>query len=242
MAENITGNINWYVCVPVKDKQYLSGIRHWQHLKIAFESDHIWIKDITQEEVDSVEIKGLPSKEIFYQQGNKLYCKGSLLPQRNAPALLWTPVERALPIELPVFNHNYFGIQQQIQIKMREVENEENVMCLITTKSTLEKYINEAPAARLQHLKWVLLSDDRIVILGNPILPINGEVLWQRGSFLIPAGYDFELSILSSAINEQINATNENWIIWDRSGNYFSINKNFFVPLTIGSFRLTTNN
>jgi hypothetical protein len=38
------------------------------------------------------------------------------------PNLLWTPIERALSIDLPSFNHNFFGINQSVDIKLETKE------------------------------------------------------------------------------------------------------------------------
>jgi len=219
-------------------KEYLGAIRHWSNLKIGFEGGEVWIKNLDAFQVDSVEVKSIPYKHVYYEAEGHLFLKGSLLPARNMPGVLWSPIERGLEIELPSFNHNYFGIDQSINTRLIPSEKEEDCTGLYMPMKELEVFIQTAPSVRLKDLSWCLLGDNAF-ILGKPLLPVKGEVLWQREMFFIPAGWDLEYPVLSNVINEMINAGNQCWIIWNKEGQYLKINKETLRPLTISSFRLS---
>lgn len=239
MATNATNDLSYYVCVSSEHKEDLATLRHWGNLKIGFEKDEIWLKDFDYLQINSTEVKQIPFKKIFYSKDSKLFLYGSLLPDRDIPALLWTPIERGLPISLPQFNHNFFGINQKLNIRLIAARAERDVAAILVSELVLKEYIETAPAVRLQSLNWVVVNQTECLLIGQPTLPIKGQVFWQNEDSLIPAGFDFEWTILSEKINQLINPTKKYLIIWDVDSTCFLIPKDIFKPLTISSFRQT---
>lgn len=234
--------MEYFVCIQKQDEDFLAKIRHWINIKMAFEGDFIWIKDLSTEQIQSFEIKTIPSHILYYAQNGKLFLHNSLLPNRNIPALLWTPIERALPVKLPAFNHNYFGTKEKININLIVSYIENEAFAMVTTISILDEYIQTAPKIRLQNISWALAEEDKLILFGQPILPIRGEILWRNKDFLIPAGYDFELHLLADQLNDMINPKKDAWVVWDTDGNYFLIPKQISKPLSLSSFRLSVSN
>ena len=68
-------------------------------------------------------------------------------------------------------------------------------------------------------------------------MPIKGATFWQRGDFLIPTGFDFDLYSLMDSMNKLINPSGDSWVAWNADGTYFLIEKNAFRALSLGSFR-----
>lgn len=240
MAENSSNHINYILAIEHKHRDYLGNIRQWSNLKIASNEGMIWIKDLTNKQIESIEIKSIPYKQIYNIKENKLFPLGSNLPSLKAPSLLWTPIEIGLPIKLPKPNHNYFGAQETISINIVQSDKEYEPCAIITTASSLGAYIETAPAIRLKNLTWIILEQSKILILGNPIIPIKGDTYWSTNNFLLPTGHNFESDFLAVVISAKINQPNK-WIIWNIDSTYFEVPKNIFTPLTISSFRKSSS-
>lgn len=241
MAIHSSDRVNYFLSLPLQHKDFLGEIRHWGNLKIGFEDDLIWIKDLNLVQIDSVEVKSIPYKEIYYASGDKLFLKGSLLPSRRIPSLLWSPIHRGLSLELPRSNHNYFRVASKANVRIVTSAVEKESYGLLVAIDELQKFIETAPSIRLKNLRWVIV-DNKALILGNPLLPLNGDVFWKRDNFLLPSGFDLELPILTSTIAELINKEQDHWIVWNKEGSYYAIDKRLFSPLSISSFRLTITN
>ena len=239
MAENASDDLSYFVVVREENRDDLAALRQWGNLKAAFDEKLIWLKDLDYAQVNSTEVKSLPYKTIYYAKGGKLFPLHSALPLRNVPALLWTPIDRALPVKLPAFNHNYFGVHDKIQVKLVPSETEAEAEMMITHTDTLQHYLETAPAVRLQPLSWVLLDIDKALLIGKPLLPVTGEVYWKRGNHLLPAGFDFELFLLSDTVNSMINPESNAFIIWNPGSTYFLAEKSALQPLSLSSFRRT---
>ena len=240
MATNSPDGINYFLVIDEHRKNDLGAIRHWANIMVGFDENQIWLKDLEYDQVNSTTVKSIPYKKVYYEKDSMLYLQNSRLPDRTIPSLVWTKIDRALPIEVPSFNHNFFGIKEDIHIQLIPSDREFEAVGMLTKMDLLKAFINTAPAIRLQGLKWVLLNNDAVFILGNPMLPIQGEVFWKYRDMLMPVGYDFELHVIRDTINDSLNPTQDKWIVWNKDATYFDIEKEAFAALSLGSFRITT--
>ena len=229
----------YFLEISKKHIDFLGAIRDWENIKVAFESESVWVKDFHPEQLNTTEIQQIPFHIIYELKENLLFKKGSLLPVKKLPSgLLWSPIMRAVPVSLPKFNHNYFGIDQKLEIHLKPSEIENEAYALLTDFEELKAYIETAPDFRLKPLKWVVVEKN-ILILGKPMLPIQGNTFWFKNDFLLPSGYDFEHSILTKTIQEILNPLGEDLIVWNADNSCFKIPKDSLKPLSISSFRLT---
>lgn len=242
MAKHAANDLVYYLVMDEVHRDDLAAIRPWQNLKLAYDQAQIWVKDLSYVQVESPEVKCIPYKTLYYESEGKLCLLNSLLPDRRMPSLLWTPIERALPVKLPSFNHNYFGIDQKVALQLVTSEAEYEAEVMITSLDTLEAYLATAPAVRSGPLSWTLLNANKAFIAGTPMLPVDGDVYWRKGHFIIPAGYEFELYMLCDTMNDILNPHNDSWILWSSDNSYALIAKEDMQPLSLGSLRATRQN
>ncbi len=239
MAQNITKRINYFLRIDIDNKEDLASIRKWNNLKVAFDKNSIWINNFESYQIDSIEVKAIPKKNLFYSKNGKLFLLHSLLPDCKEPNLLWTPIERALPIQITKFNHNYFGLTEKIEIKLVKDTSEKEVQVLYTSLEKLLIYVETAPKIRLEKIKWILINNEDVLLFGKPILPINAAAFWMYGNTVIPVGYKIELEILQEVINKKINPENDSWIIWNKEASYYKVDKSLLKKLSLSSVRKT---
>jgi hypothetical protein len=229
----------YFLEINKEHKDFLGAIRHWENLKIAFETNTIWIKEFTDDQIDSTELLQIPYIKIYELKENLLFEKGKQLPTKKLPSgLLWSPVLRGLPISLPNFNHNFFGISDTLQIALKRSEDVKEAYALLVEYQELKSYIEFAPKFRLEPLQWVVINN-KALIIGKPLLPLKGNTFWSKNDFLIPTGYDFEWPVLAQTLKDKLNPFDKNIILWNKDNSYSSIPKQNVKPLSISSFRLT---
>ncbi|MFN5538938.1 MAG: hypothetical protein ACK481_02610 [Candidatus Melainabacteria bacterium] len=241
METNSSNDLTYILQIHYKDQNYLGQMRHWNNLKISFADEFYWVKDFSLSQINSIEVQSIPFKMIYTLCDNKLFLLDSLLPTRKMPSVLWSPIEKVLKIELPKRNHNYFGITQKVPINIIPSINEREVFALETTLYLLEQYLDKASNIRSKDLKWVILEPDKALIIGTPILPIQGNTFWKKDNFLIPSGYDLDLHILFDEIRKILKDESEDWIVWSRNSSIFHISRELLKPLSISSLRLSRN-
>lgn len=253
MAEDTFHDVTWLLEIEQQHLDYLGPIRHWSQLKMAASPGCYWIKGLTSDQLGSTEIKSIPFKKLYYTrgadageleqgdlvQGDLLFPPGGLVPVKKLPSFLsWVPLERGLPLSLPPFNHNYFGITEKLSIRLVPSEKEEEPVALLTSLTHLRAYMLTAPAIRLKPLSWVVIGDQAFIV-GKPLLPLPGDSYWQQGDFFLPAGLDLEWSLLAETLNQELNPDRDCWLLWDKDGSCLAISKEQIRPLSISSFRLS---
>jgi MoxR-vWA-beta-propeller ternary system domain bpX2 len=240
MASDATNHITYYLSIPADHEDKLGRIRHWANLKLGHEDSTVWVKELDYTQLNSIEVKSLPFKKLYYEKAGRLFFITSTLPERTVPAILWTAIDRAIPVKLPSFNHNYFGLPDKLDIKLVNSEQEEKPVATLVGLTVLKQYIENAPAVRLTKIQWVILNEQNVLLFGVPLLPITGSTYWARQDMLLPAGYDFEFNVLAKTIRDWVNPDGNHWIVWDQNSSYYRIPKNDLVPLSHSSFRLTS--
>jgi hypothetical protein len=239
MAGDTTGGLTFFLSISKQHLSQLLSIRHWEDLRIATDENLVWVKNITQIQLDSLEIKAMPFKKLYYQENHQLFPVGSLLPERNIPSVIWSPIRSGLPLTLPAQGKRSLAVTKGIPVKLIQTEDLQESTAMLVDIDTLAKYMNGAPSFRLQGLTWLIIAHKKALVFGIPLLPLPGETLWSMGNFLIPAGHQLEFPILASIIQQETDATGRNYLLWNRNNEVISFLKNNLKPLTIYSFRET---
>jgi len=242
MAADLSKDVIYLLEIGRPHLDYLGPVRHWGQLRIAASPEGYWVRGLTAEQLESTEIRSIPFKKLYYQyedQPQLLFPYGGAVPVKKLPStLLWTPLEKAMPLEYPSYNHNYFGLSEKLTIRLVPSVQEEETVALLMPMLQLEAYIQTAPAVRLEPLLWVII-DDQALVLGKPLLPLPGKSYWRRGNHLLPAGLDFEWSVLAETLDRELNPDGDCWLVWDEITGYLLVQKMECRPLSISSFRLS---
>lgn len=232
-----------YLSIPLRQdwEQILAPIRHWSNLTVTLEKDAIFVHGFTPEQAGSLELRSMPYHTLYRAMNGKLFPSGSLLPARDIPAKEGWRMGNALPLGLPWFNHNYFGLHDspRIEVGLVPASKEHPAAALFLSLKILSSWIGSAPAARLHPLKWAVAEEEKAFILGAPLLPLPGEALWRRGPFLFPLGFDLELPILEGPLSRLLIPGNDSLLVWRQDASFFRVPLQALQPLSISSFRRT---
>jgi hypothetical protein len=232
------GVTEYWLRLPSKYKHKLSQIRVWKSLRMVTDMDDIWVRGIAPNQLHSPEIRSIPFKKIYFQNENALFLLGGNVPEeRLKTSLLWSPIDKALPAEMPDYNFNYFGVSEKIEFNIVPSSIERSAKALLVDLDILDAIIPKTPAVRLQAIEWTLVGTQALLI-GTPLLSIPGKTFWQNQQFLIPTGYDFEYPALRSYFNKNINQNND-YIVVNRDNTYYNVPKDKFKKLTISGYRLS---
>lgn len=239
MEKDAADDLRYFLKLRNRDEEYLAPIRKWGELMLAREGEWIWIKGFNLSQLESKEVQCIPNKEIFSGKDGELFPFRSLLPLGRIPQLLWTPIQKALPVQVEEFNHNYFGVEEQIRIHLKREQDEREAVALQVNLGDLQTYLESCAEVRLQSLNWTLLGDIDALIVGEPLLPLPGTAYWKMGTMYFPLGYNLELPFLSEILREKLDPNPENLVFWSQSGSYLSMRADNFRPLSLSSFRKT---
>lgn len=240
MAEDSSKRLKeFWAEIPRADEDFLGSIRDWKNIQIAVDDDTIWLKGFTEEQAAASEIQQLPDFILYELRDGLLFRKEALVPSKKMrTALLWIPIDKALQLSLPPSNQNYFGIHEKVQIKLRESNEEQPAIALLSNIAEIKESIIALPKFKLEKIKWILLGD-KALFMGVPLLSFPGKTYWTKDRHLLPAGLDFEFKNVSILLQQKYNKESEGWLLWDENGSSLLIKEADFRPLSVSSFRLT---
>lgn len=237
METNVSNRVNYFLCIPSSVKDELIAIRHWLHIQIALEGEWFWLSGFTEKEISSVEVLQLSVKYYYYQKANFLFYIDSKVPERRLPeGLEWKALKEVLTLDTPKFNPNFFGLQTQVNIKLKPAEQIRGLKAIKTTVEQLIPILDTIPDFRLKDLEWTLFNGNQVIVFTNTTLPIEGEAYWQLKRVFLPLGYELEFNFLKDHIQPQEDV----YFFIDKSASIIEINRTQIKPLTRAGFRLTT--
>ena len=237
MEKSTAYSVEFFASITGNTYQQLSTLRTWTHLEIGREENKVWLKNFNLEEINSTTLLQLPFVKRYYGMNGKLFPYEHLLPEREIPKINWQLISDEIALTLPAYNFNFFELPEKIKTKIVVSDQERTTTAVLTTLPILIEYLTAAPAIRYKHLEWVLINHQDVFLLGTPLLPIPGKSFWQNGASFLPAGYDFEITILSNLITKKITNSENKIVIWNEIRNYFFINREDLNFLDLAAVR-----
>jgi len=240
MAKNPSEHIKeFYAEIPRADEEYLGAIRDWSNIQIALDDEMIWLKGFTAEQAASPDIQQLPNFLLYELRDALLFRKNALVPSKKMrTGLLWTPIDIALRLTFPISNNNFFGIEEKVEVKLKEGEDEQPAVALLSSMNEIKESLIASPKFKLEKLDWAVI-DDHALFLGTPLLGFPGKTYWEKDGHLLPAGFDFEFKNLSTLLQKKYNTNLDKWLLWHEDGSFLPLLKTTFRKLSVSSFRLT---
>ncbi|KMQ58610.1 hypothetical protein ACM46_21530 [Chryseobacterium angstadtii] len=240
MAEDSSKRIKeFWAELPRADEDFLGAVRDWKNVQIAVDDDTVWLKGFTEEQAMSSDIQQLPNLMLYELREGLLFRKEALVPSKKMrTALLWSPIDKALPLTFPASNNNYFGISEKVQVSLKTGDEEHPAVALLSVIKEIKENIPAQPNFKLERLEWTVIGE-KALFLGTPLLSLPGKTYWTKHGHLLPSGFDFEFKNLSSLLQQQCNKRLDQWLLWNEDGTYLPIRKEDFRKLSVSSFRLT---
>lgn len=221
-----------------EDLKHLGSVRCINGLKAAADEEQIWIRGLDTLSLKESAIKQLPVKQHFFMDKNKLlYPAGGITPTGVMKEMEWTALHEFIPVELPV-SASPGIVNTSLNIRLFPSEQTKKGIALITSLAGWKEYGETASAVRLQRLRFAVSEKNKVLIIGEPLPALPGKEYWLNKSMLIPAGYDFEFSLIPYILQRQI-LSDDSTVIFESDGSWHSIDNSFFVSATRSAIRMT---
>ena len=236
MADHAGDHLDYWVATPAAYAHALYPLRKWPNLKMATTDGMIWLRGLSRANVESVNVLSIPMIDRYYLVDANLYPIGKSLPALVVPNLLWTDLRRGLQIKLPKENFNYFGVAQTHPISLVPSDVQRATTASVVDLVILGAYLHTAPRVRVASLQWTVLEGKYAMIMGTPLLPIQGQDYYHQACFLIPIGYKLRYERMAGIYQAALGDGHEYWYILSESSDLSKLRKADFNSLSKGSF------
>lgn len=229
-----------YVLILLKgEKEALGSVRCIPGLQAA-EADYLYLRSINEEIWSDKRIHQLPVLHSYrLDEEERLFPLQGVTPVDKLPSLSWQSLSQFITPELPV-SPLPGKLPDSISIQLKPTDKVQDGTALLTTLSIWKEYAEAAPEARLRVLRFAASGDGHVLVLGNPLPPIQGREFYQIHKLLLPSGYVFEASVIADLIQQKQATEQDLLYLFVPSGEVHTMVPSSFVKATRSAVRLTT--
>jgi MoxR-vWA-beta-propeller ternary system domain bpX2 len=223
----------------IKDKDALGTVRCVAGLLVATDQDDIWLRYDDVHGAIPAALRKLPVLATFEtDEEGHLFHLGCQTPVMKLKTLEWMALTDFLPLKMPVAAlPGLLGQPQPIPFVISQRPRKGKA--LLTSLDVWKKYAAEAPAIRLEMLRFAVSAKGEVLVIGDILPPLPGKEYWEVQDIYIPAGFDFENEMFPVFLHQQLNPLRRQVLVFDQEGNWQAIDKNYFVTAKRSAVRLT---
>lgn len=218
------------------DLNALGKVLHCR-VKVAVDVSHIWIRyDSDDERVASV-AACINGRHFQLLESNLLVPLGSAVATERLPELEWRDLERVLELKLPsAALPGRLAAAGLPELKLLRGGAERPAAAGLYPLEAFLNWVVTAPQFRIQKL-MACTSEQEILVIGNPLPPLECEFLCQEGRLFTPAGMTWYPRIDAEQVLEYFDVAEDEILLWTHSDQFWSVPIEFVKPLRRGSIR-----
>jgi hypothetical protein len=182
----------WFVRLPTSSASALSMLRGFAGVECAVDGDAMWLRGMSDDDRLRTALHALPGGQQFEQwERDGLRPLGKTVPTDRLPSLEWRPLTAVVQPTLaaPALAGR---LSEKCPLRLVRSSNIETPNVLRTTLEPLARYAAHAPQVRLQKCVFSACADGRIVVRGEPLPPLDGQLFFERCGVAAPAGWRVE--------------------------------------------------
>lgn len=227
------------------------GLLSGKSVQAAIEHDTLWIRySASNEKVVRVEAL-LPGQrwkaclESMADNGDLLAPLGKQVATERLPAdLNWSPLEDLIQWRLPTAAlSGHVSDDDQMSLRLVRSSVESKPAGAMVEFQTLQKWLETAPAIRLQSLEYCVDAQAKVcLVLGEPLPPIPCRYLWDAGDVFVPAGMCWAPAVDAVHVREAFGVGPGEMLAWFATDDWSVISRDNLMPLRRSSFRALLGN
>lgn len=210
-------------------------------LELGSQQDQLWLKSDGHVMIDSLLVKQLPATARYYIDDEKrLFRLGEITPSGSLPDLKWEPIAEAIPIGKPVAAMPA-DVKTRFPIQLMRASQEREPKALLLPFASLAAWVEDAPAFRMEKLRFAVSERGETLVLGSPLPPLPGQAFWRERSLLFPAGYALQIPEMAVLIEQKIRTEypDSHVLMFHVDANWEVLENADFQPLSRSAVRNT---
>lgn len=109
-------------------------------------------------------------------------------------------------VPVPLLAGSFQADDEECSVSLRLVRCDVERPCnaIIVQQRDLVSWVDDASDIRLKRLRWCVERQGRALVIGDPLPPIEGQLLYQDGKVLVQAGYRFDPLVSSDEVRSLV--------------------------------------
>lgn len=221
----------------LQNAEDVADLRHLCHFNVLVDGNDLWLRGDVGEGNVTGRIRSIPDAELFeVQSGQHLIRSGETVPCARLPDGEWQPIEQWIELQLP--SPGFAAVlRDKLALKLVRSTRPTEANILETNWNSWFEYVISAPQIRLSRLGYALSDQDRVLVRGTPLPPINGRRHFESYGVILPTGWRFEPDIGPIVARQILRLADDELALFADDGSYERILQTVFVQATRSSVR-----
>ena len=228
--------IQWVGRLPASGAASAAALRTEDGLEAAVGDGQFWFRPLRACDVRPFRDR-VPAAEWFEATPAGLRRLNERLPSETLPDLNWRPIAARLPVERPSV-HAIAASPAAVRLQLTRDQTPQPSGGVLTSTQQLLAAIGRLPQSRLHPLHFAV-SGDEAIVLGTPVLPVQGVHLVVTGRVAVAAGWRLSPDVAPDVVCDLLNAGDDFVLARPVNGVDRFERVGTLVPLTRASVRAT---
>jgi hypothetical protein len=241
----------WAIRVGIKEGQQILTLRNEPNTQVLFLDAEIWLQSKISGHWDDESNVDLLTRirKIFgavrfhVLDDDQLIRFGNRVPDGRLPTGDWQPLTSQIELEMPIA-----GLTGSLESSppltltrgaSRYVGPAREPELLRCSLDDWSKYASTAPLVRLQPLTFACDDQRRVLVKGNPLPPVQGELFALSCGVATPLGWCWEPAVSPKTLRASFPSPADTMILWNSDGRWNQISSSQFVVASRSAVRLT---
>lgn len=219
-------------------RKQIGQIRHLLGCWIAETREEFWLRIEKPQDEFPLAVKQIPAKAKYRLEDDLLFPLEGYTPIGKLPQMEWQPIASFMTVELPTAALPG-NIEKQIPVKLIRTEEPKDTPFMLMSWENWRNYALQASNIRLQTLSFAVSVKQDVIVKGLPLPPMPGLLFWQNQQILLPAGWNFEHTILAEIFSINYLNGKEEWLLIRSEQEWERIKKKNFINASRSAIRKT---
>ncbi len=229
----------WAMRLPLSTVPALGQLRLLPGIDAALVGEEIWLRGDALRDDDERPLRTVPGGQRFAVSDEaELTPLGARVPTGYVPGAQWQPLREFAQLQLPFEPLSRFSLAPQ-NLVLAGDRAERPASAILTSLSAWAAYADSAPLVRLSRLSFLAASDERVLIVGNPLPPLSGARYWEAAGMYVAAGYHWQPAIDPILVRRALRLNEFDLAIWHADGSWERAGRDDLVAARRGAVRAT---
>ncbi|MDX1925978.1 MAG: hypothetical protein SFV81_05645 [Pirellulaceae bacterium] len=205
--------------------------------QVAIEKSNLWIRYRSDDEGVGGVASCLNGRHFHLLENHLLVPLGSTVATERLPALEWQKLTNVVYFELPMAGFSgKLAATNLPELSLLRGGPERPASAGLYALAEFACWVETAPQFRLRRLS-ACVSEQEVLVIGNPLPPIACQFLCQDGRLLTPAGMTWYPRIAADQVLEHFDVGVDQLMLWMQTEKWSSIPMELLKPVQRGSIR-----
>tara|TARA_R110002072_G_scaffold67163_2_gene164975 strand:+ start:15825 stop:16577 length:753 start_codon:yes stop_codon:yes gene_type:complete len=240
-AERVAESGGWAVRLAADRIDVASRLRCHNGIELLIAQPFVWLRGQRADAALGALLDGLPGGERFdVDAQGRCRVPGRYLPEAQLPDGNWCAIDIAIPVDLPA-TRMPATLTDRVRLRIVRGGSAGVATLLCTEMALFAGWVANAATVRFARLRMAVDRRGRVLVHGDPLPPLPGEVAVVRDGVAVAAGYRLEPAVAPDLAAKVLSLAEGDLAWFAQDGSCTQVTAEQFVAVRRSAVRSTMN-